>query len=618
MTDHLTEKLTRFGVNNSGSMALLFSISLVATLATVGASLEYSRGSELKSRLQMAADAAVIAASKEPTMSAGERDKLAQAVFAANLVGLKGVRDQTITTTISGQTILGKGAARISTPISGVIGIKDVLIGVTSEAQAGTVGSDFVGHEIALVLDNTGSMRAEMIELRDAASRFVNTVMAGTNKIAVVPYVAAVNPGRTNLGMAAMDVNGDARHHAASLEKRLISYWPSCAPVWGAGGPGAPAGSSTGMDKAELGIDWIPLLRQSATRFAGLFTMGAAAAIITPNTAPGYATVTINGPGGATAQMPVGFNDWTSGSCGIGNPDKISNFDLFDRIPNARWKGCVEARPEPFDVTDAPPNPGNPDTLFVPYFWPDDSDNLAPMNLEYANSYLPDGATSVGQVFGDSNWTRMQSILKYNGSPATIKETPPNSTGPNAGCPDEITPLTSDRTRVLNAISQMGAWNSGGTISSEGLMWGWRALSPGAPLTEGAPYGTTTKSIVIMTDGRNALVESHAGGPTISEYSSYGYLRYGRFPAETYASAEQYLDDRMLLACKNIKDAGIRIFTILYRENDPGITKLMQDCASEPKFYFAAKNKPALASAFDAIAAASGGSSKAGTARLSR
>ncbi len=43
------------------------------------------------------------------------------------------------------------------------------------------------------------------------------------------------------------------------------------------------------------------------------------------------------------------------------------------------------------------------------------------------------------------------------------------------------------------------------TSIGEGAAWGWRTLSPGAPFTEGRPYGAeeNQKVLVLMTDGQN-------------------------------------------------------------------------------------------------------------------
>ncbi|MDC9823562.1 pilus assembly protein TadG-related protein [Devosia sp. ZB163] len=60
----------------------------------------------------------------------------------------------------------------------------------------------------------------------------------------------------------------------------------------------------------------------------------------------------------------------------------VNRFDLYTKVGVA-WRGCVEARPYPYDTTDTPPSAADPDTLFVPSFAPDPPSG-------YPNDYLND------------------------------------------------------------------------------------------------------------------------------------------------------------------------------------------------------------------------------------
>ena len=39
-----------------------------------------------------------------------------------------------------------------------------------------------------------------------------------------------------------------------------------------------------------------------------------------------------------------------------------------------QWKGCVRQRNEPYDLQEDTPSTGTPDTLFTPFFAPDEPD----------------------------------------------------------------------------------------------------------------------------------------------------------------------------------------------------------------------------------------------------
>jgi hypothetical protein len=295
----------------------------------------------------------------------------------------------------------------------------------------------------------------------------------------------------------------------------------------------------------------------------------------------------------------------------IRNPDKISNLDLFDGIRTrsngrAQWKGCVEARPEPFDVTDDPPNPNNPNSQFVPYFWPDEPGRSAQgRDMGYVNNYIDDGELPTGWDRG-WEWEWQANLFKYDGSNrgANFSENPPNASGPNMACPDELLRLTSNRNTVLNKIQGLSHWSGGGTISSEGIMWGWRTLSPNQPFADGVPYGTrdNKKVLVLMTDGENLIGGNNVGGPVMSHYTSYGYMRWGRFPSENFQVAQRYLDDRMRLACTNAKAKNIQVITILFRVNTTNATNLLRNCASSGNLFYLARDQNDLQRAFTEVA----------------
>ncbi|MEI8145548.1 MAG: hypothetical protein WCH83_08815, partial [Alphaproteobacteria bacterium] len=230
-----------------------------------------------------------------------------------------------------------------------------------------------------------------------------------------------------------------------------------------------------------------------------------------------------------------------------------------------------------------------------------------------ANDYMADGPTrgsgqnvTVGPNGWEwlGGWERTYSILKYNGvARARISENGGDTWGPNANCPDEILPLTNDAPAVQRKISGLTHWSGGGTISSEGVMWGWRVLSPGPPFTEGRPYGDVPKIIVLMSDGQNSLVRNNDGGAVMSDYTAYGFLRNGRFPEERFDSATSYLDDRMRVACTNAKRAGITVYSVLFRERAANARALMRDCSTDGRLYYEAMNSSDLDRAFADIAA---------------
>lgn len=261
-----------------------------------------------------------------------------------------------------------------------------------------------------------------------------------------------------------------------------------------------------------------------------------------------------------------------------------NHWDLYDQLRNTSWGGCVEARAIPHDIEDTIPTRGRGETLFVPYFWPDE-----PNRRGYYNSYLSDGV-------GGSDRDQMRYLPKYNNAS-------PNGGSPNAGCTTTpITPLTSSQNTVESAIRRMGA--DGATSIPNGIGWGVRVISPGMPFTEGVAYNDPDylKAMVILTDGENW----YGGGGHYygSSYSAYGFSRFGRL-GTTSASSNRLrseLDNRTRAACEYAKDQGIRVYTITFQVNSSSTRQLMQDCASSPTQYFDSPSSTALRDAFEQIA----------------
>jgi Flp pilus assembly protein TadG len=265
----------------------------------------------------------------------------------------------------------------------------------------------------------------------------------------------------------------------------------------------------------------------------------------------------------------------------INVPSGYTLLTLAGTMTNSRWGGCVRARvgPDGYDLTDEPPNPLVGETLFVPYFAPDEpgSGNGPPApEVGYDNDYLDDTL-----IPGDFV-ARQRNGLKYIGSAVL---TP--GYGPNYNCVTApIQPLTNVKATIGSAIDAMAA--GGDLVISEGLAWGWRVLSPGPPFTEGASYAdtTTVKILVLLTDGANSVTATN--NLNSSEYSAYGYAASGWLGATDGSQMRQVLDAKTATLCTNIKgdknliaaDHYIYVYTISYNVTDGAAQTLLQNCAT--------------------------------------
>lgn len=128
-------------------------------------------------------------------------------------------------------------------------------------------------------------------------------------------------------------------------------------------------------------------------------------------------------------------------------------------------------------------------------------------------------------------------------------------------CGTPLVDLTTDLARVRSTISALET--NGETYLPSGLIWGWRMLSAGEPLSTAAPATTgVRKFMVFVTDGRNTKSPNY---PTHEDNDS---VMADRLTRET---------------CLNIsRDSAnkIRIFTIAFEVDGLESKTILQECAS--------------------------------------
>jgi Flp pilus assembly protein TadG len=291
-----------------------------------------------------------------------------------------------------------------------------------------------------------------------------------------------------------------------------------------------------------------------------------------------------------------------------------TRFELLQQM-GATWGGCVEVRPSPHDVTDSVPSEKTPVSLFVPMFNPDEPDGANDGGDSYGNSYLPDYGGSCPApppqcLAYKSNgncksWSQapvlspkdaQSRVCKYLGASITSGQ------GPNYLCDSlPILPLTSDKSAVISLVQTLQA--KGGTNILEGVMWGWRVLSPEPPFTEGKAYDDpdNDKFLIVMTDGENW--HQARSNHNKSSYHSFGYASNGRL-GTTYTTSNlvSQMSTKTLAACQNAKAAGIKVYTIAFRlESDSPTRAMLASCASSANETYVASSGQTLIQAFESI-----------------
>lgn len=625
-----------FAGDRRGNIAMMWAAMGAVLIGLVGVTVDFTRAQMLRAQMQNAVDGAALVAERSSNLSIAQRTAAARAFFDAEM-GEPGAAATFNVVQMADGGHRVEADLPLDLSLARLVNNSNWNVHVEAEAQA----SASPPIEVALVLDNTGSMSNDMQALRDAASDLADDLLAidgDSVHVALVPFVAQVNIGNQVGNRVWMDVAGTAPYNGELLEDRMIGYVPRNT-------------TAATNDYRYTGSNCEAL----STR--PYFNVSSTAAN------EGY-------PG------PYGVTWIRNGSyCYAFTPqDGINYFTLFDQIPNDTWKGCVEARPEPYDINDATPDPSDPSSMFVPFFWLDtggtagQSNSTSTSALNYRNnsqSYIadtPGRLYAVNNTFANNNNNSVPSgsrvavtmssgqyslvgpttqerreanffnVFKYRGDAASITSTAPEVRGPNRGCPTPIVPLTTNSSTIQTAIAGMRHWSGGGTNQAEGLAWGWRVLSPTAPFTQGETFNAARdnvrKVIVLMSDGENATVGTDA--VMTNDYSAYNHIGFW----STFASGNlltqilfgvlhgilpdtlqrelndgsnisnsttylRYVNQRQAMLCTNIKNAGIEIYVVRFRNGDASI---MRDCATQDgEHYYEANSASELAAAFDAI-----------------
>jgi Flp pilus assembly protein TadG len=205
--------ISPFWKSRGGSVIPMFALSLVPVVGVVGAAVDFSRAASARTELQAALDASALMLSKEAlSLSGSEVSQRADDYFKAQFSRTEA---QNIATTASFTAVDGKftlkisANARLDTTFARVLGFNNVGIGSTSEVSWWEKKL-----EIALALDNTGSMAAsnKITELQKATHNLLNTLKTaakspGDVKVAIIPFNTVVKVGTSYSAKTWIDWN---------------------------------------------------------------------------------------------------------------------------------------------------------------------------------------------------------------------------------------------------------------------------------------------------------------------------------------------------------------------------------------------------------------------------
>jgi Flp pilus assembly protein TadG len=189
-------RLKKFFSDNVGAIAPAMALLIPVVITAVGVSVDLSRAYLVHDRLGRALDASALAAAS----SSGDEDFIEQRFedyFNANYP--EGLLGDPFNVVIDADDteVRVSADANVEMAFMSIVGIDSITVSAHS-----TVRKELRGLEVAMVLDNTGSMWSgnNIGSLRTAATSFVNILydrVEDDNQvtIAIVPYAASVNVG---------------------------------------------------------------------------------------------------------------------------------------------------------------------------------------------------------------------------------------------------------------------------------------------------------------------------------------------------------------------------------------------------------------------------------------
>lgn len=212
ISQNLKRLVNHFRSAEDGAVAMIYGPMAIVLFLAAGVAIDYARGYLVKKEIARALDAAVLAAGSLPVTDETAMKTLAKQYFEANLsASTKKDYDPKIKLEIANEEISATSSADVPTILMRLAGHDTMVVNEKSVA-----GRTLVNIEVALVLDNTGSMSgSKLSSLKTAAKTLTDTLYAtdGSSEyveMALVPFAGAVNIGSLNKTASWVDVDGDS------------------------------------------------------------------------------------------------------------------------------------------------------------------------------------------------------------------------------------------------------------------------------------------------------------------------------------------------------------------------------------------------------------------------
>lgn len=556
--------LVRLARDRAGSALFIMSVMMFVVFIIAGSAIDGLRAHVVKTRLQQACDAGVLAGRRTMTDTAltntsldSAATKQANAFFTNNFPdGAVGVTSVSFTPTkTTAAQVAGSAQALMPFYFMQVFGYRDITLKVTCEATYDVADTD-----VMFVLDTTGSMACLP---SDGDSTCNNYVSAATEVMYNRPSDGSSSGNKSVAGYPgskAYYVPEKSGSRISALRSAVLSFYDTL------------AAASDPTTHIRYGF-----VTYTSTVNAGRAVMDRSPAYVVGGTGSANTDWTYQSryQSGTSNGQPV----WQYTSVKLSVANYVSNSSVTDPTKTtgatSAWAGCLEERSTTAGTTsfdqDNLPNDLDPDltptsditTQWKP-MWPE---------VFYARNAF--SSTRTASSTGDKQGNFPQSPIYNSDHPGYYVDN--IFKGGFVSCGKPVSRIASmARTDIEAYVNASDFKPIGGTYHDVGMIWGTRMLAPDGIFSSDTAAWSGRQSpnriIVFLTDGDMA--------PSQYVYGMYGNEYYDkRVAGGDISNLKAYHNARFLAECNAAKGRGIKVWTVSIA---PSASDEMTACASTP------------------------------------
>ncbi len=586
--------LARFRANRAGNTMAIIAAGMFPLAGFAGAAIDMARLYVVRTRLQQACDAGVLAGRKfmtGGTLDSTSRER-AQQFFRNNFTSSWFRTTNVVFTpadTGDGQV---RGTASVSVPMAvmGMFGFRARALNVSCEARFDVPDAD-----IMFVLDTTGSMACTPARSTSSCQSYAGSVTAvQVGNVWAVPEESGSRIAGLKLAVLDFyDTVANAKDPSTRIRYGFVPYTstvnvgrllPSSYMVTDTwtyqsrrmNGEQTTGSWTTGPSIARMAqADCTAYrLRSPATGYPATLTYGHSWSSATGSNAPGVCSTRQQSLTPIWRYEPVDhdISGYVQGNA-VPDPTKLG-------VTSPVWAGCIEERQTSALTTFGDPLPADLDIDLIPSSRATRWRPMWPQVMYNRSNNAPQDRTDTS-ADGSLDW-RATTANNRGGFNTCVKQA------------QRLAELT--RAQVSNYVNASDFTPHGGTYHDVGMIWGARFLSPTGPFAADTAARVNgdppNRHLIFMTDGDMA--------PNLDIYGLYGYERRDQRVLGGAASSE--LTDRhnarFSAICEAAKSKGITVWVIAFSQS---MTTRLEQCASPGKAYYAA-NTTQLRDAFREIA----------------